>query len=117
MNESSLEARVANLAREQMQLQGYVRWQDIVKASGVSHQAVSACKARMVSRNFCTAEELTTWNNAYTKTTVRAETRLTKRNLQMLKDRAAVLDISWHDVLNRALHQTSLDHHAKDHHP
>lgn len=108
--------RVVAQALHQMEVQSYVRVSDITKAEGVSKQRTNQGFDQAIKNKLATEEQVKEWKQSYKLRTTRVEFRLSSENEAWLKEKAEVLDLSWHDVLNRVL-KHHIHTNANVHHP
>ena len=99
----TLEETCVSIAQFQENVQGYVRFSDITKATQISRQVCDLVFKRAVKQELITEEQLQRWKQSYKLRTTRAEFALLRSHETWLKQEADELGISWHDLLNRVL--------------
>lgn len=97
---------VVTQAEHQMDVQGYVRFSDIWKATNMSRQRIDQVLQSAVKSGAITQDKLNEWKASYSKSNIiRSEFALTKANKAWLVSHSEELGISTHDLLNRILRE------------
>lgn len=102
---ASTAERVCAQCEHQIAVQGYIRFSDIAKAENISRQRVDAALLQAVSNGLISDDQRMLWRHSYRLSVVPTKVSITHSNLEWLRQQAEDLDLSMHDVLNRALHQ------------